>query len=72
MLISDFDKIDLNNLHASISKLPDKDKRLIERAEAITREKSFSTGRLSSQKYFMKNCWSGRRLIGKPIRDLIV
>jgi len=41
MLVSDFDKIDLNDLHASISKLPDKDRRLIERAEAITREKKF-------------------------------
>lgn len=41
MLVSDFDKIDLNNLHASISRLPDKDRRLIESAEAITKEKKF-------------------------------
>jgi fido (protein-threonine AMPylation protein) len=41
MLVSDFDKIDLNNLHVSISKLPDKDKKLIEKAEAITKEKKF-------------------------------
>jgi fido (protein-threonine AMPylation protein) len=41
MLVSDFDKIDLNNFHASISKLPDKDRKLIERAESITKEKKF-------------------------------
>ena len=41
MLVSDFDKIDLNNLHASIAKLPDKDRKLIEKVEAITREKRF-------------------------------
>ncbi len=41
MLVSDFDKIDLNNLHVSISKLPDKDRKLIESAEAITKEKKF-------------------------------
>ena len=41
MLVSDFDKIDLNNLHASIAKLPDKDKKLIDKVEAITREKRF-------------------------------
>ncbi len=41
MLVSDFDKIDLNDLHASISKLPDKDRKLIERAKAITKEKKF-------------------------------
>ena len=39
MLVSDFDKIDLNNLHASIAKLPDKDRKLMESAEAITKEK---------------------------------
>ena len=41
MLVSDFDKIDLNNLHASIAKLPDKDKKLIEKVEATTGEKRF-------------------------------
>jgi len=41
MLVSDFDKIDLNNLHGSISRLPDKDRKLIESAEAITKEKKF-------------------------------
>ena len=54
MLVSDFDKIDLNNLHASVSKLPDKDRKLIESAEAITKRESFSTGRLSFLKYSMK------------------
>ncbi|MCL5024115.1 MAG: Eco57I restriction-modification methylase domain-containing protein [Nitrospirae bacterium] len=41
MLISDFDKIDLNNLQGSISKLPDKDKELIEKTRLITEEKKF-------------------------------
>ncbi|MDP3112885.1 MAG: TaqI-like C-terminal specificity domain-containing protein, partial [Thermodesulfovibrionales bacterium] len=41
ILVSDFDKIDLNNLHASISRLPDKDRKLIEHAKVITKEKKF-------------------------------
>jgi len=41
MLVSDFDKIDLNKLHASITKLPDKDRKLIEKVEATTGEKRF-------------------------------
>jgi len=41
MLVSDFDKIDLNNLYASIEKLPDKDRKLMESAKAITKEKKF-------------------------------
>ena len=41
MLVSDFDKKNLNNLYASIAKLPDKDRKLMESAEAITKEKKF-------------------------------
>jgi fido (protein-threonine AMPylation protein) len=39
MLISDFDKIDLNNLHASITKLPDKDRKVIEKTKSVAEEK---------------------------------
>jgi len=41
MLISDFNRIDLNSLHASIASLPEDDRKLIEKVEALAKEKRF-------------------------------
>jgi len=41
MLISDFDRIDLNSLYASIASLPENDRKLIEKVEALAKEKHF-------------------------------
>lgn len=41
MLISDFDKIDLNNLQNSIADLPDSERELIKKIEALADEKRF-------------------------------
>lgn len=41
MLLSDFDKIDLENLNKSIKKLPNKDRDIISNIEKLTEEKRF-------------------------------
>lgn len=73
-LISDFDKIDLNRLHASLAGLPEPDIKVIQQVEMLAGEKRFFHWEIEFPEVFYERTPSGQKVVkqGNPGFDCVI